>query len=264
MKLNKESSLPKSMMLVVAFVIIILSGCTSHRNNQSLVEEIQNLRAEIKSLRSETSQVREVVTKLHRQTIQPQQVTAPEQASYTVNIQNTDPILGDANAKLVIVEFTDYQCPFCKRHHDQTFSRLKKEYIDTGRAKYILKDYPLGFHEEAKQAAVAADCAGKQGLYWEMYDGLFENQRSLGAEVYQSLAEKIGADQKAFTACLKDDVMIKHVEQDISYASTLSVTGTPSFFIGTLDGNKVVNAKKLTGAQPYSSFATIIQSLSGK
>ncbi len=87
-----------------------------------------------------------------------------------------DPVLGQANAPITVIEFTDYQCPFCSRHFLQTFGQIKKEYVDTGKVKYVSRDYPLGFHPHAQKASESANCAGDQGKYWEMHDALFQNQ----------------------------------------------------------------------------------------
>lgn len=87
-----------------------------------------------------------------------------------------DAVKGDANAPVTIIEFTDYQCPFCSRHFEQTFGQIESEYIDTGKVKYVVRDFPLGFHPNAQKAAEAAECAGDQGRYWEMHDQLFSNQ----------------------------------------------------------------------------------------
>ena len=85
-------------------------------------------------------------------------------------------MLGSANATITLIEFTDYQCPFCSRHFNQTYEQIKKDYIDTGKVKFYLRDFPLGFHPNAQKAAEAARCAGDQGKYWEMHDALFKNQ----------------------------------------------------------------------------------------
>lgn len=94
---------------------------------------------------------------------------------YQVSMDD-DPVLGNANAPITIIEFSDYECPFCKRFYDQTFGQIKKDYIDTGKVKFIYRDYPLSFHPGAEPAAQAANCAGEQGKYWEMHDKIFQAQ----------------------------------------------------------------------------------------
>ena len=92
-----------------------------------------------------------------------------------------DPVLGDANAKVTVIEFTDFQCPFCGRHFEQTFGQIKENYVDSGKVKYVLRDFPLSFHPHAEEAAEAAECANDQGKFWEMHDELFSNQAEWSA-----------------------------------------------------------------------------------
>src|SRR5690606_19222030 len=102
-----------------------------------------------------------------------------------VELKKDDPTLGSQQAKVAIVEFTDYQCPYCAQYHSETFENLKKEYIDTGKVQYVLRDFPLDFHAYAKGAAIAANCAGEQDAYWQMNHQLFSNQSELGDGLYQ-------------------------------------------------------------------------------
>ena len=170
------------------------------------------------------------------------------------------PVLGSAEATVGIVEFTDYQCPFCKRFYDQTFGAIKKNYVDNGKIQYRVRDYPLGFHSEAKGASVAARCAGEQGKYWEMRSELFNRQRELGPELYESLAGEIGLKKKAFRKCMDDPERAAEVDESFVYAGMIGVTGTPSFFIGRIEGDQLVHARQISGAQPYSVFAKAIDS----
>ncbi len=111
----------------------------------------------------------------------PSQVVPGERAKVEIG---KSPVLGDKNAKVTIIEFSDYECPFCGRHYQQTYPQIKKNYIDTGKVKMSFKDFPLSFHQSAQKAAEAARCAGDQGKYWEMHDKLYSNQESLGVDNY--------------------------------------------------------------------------------
>ncbi|MGH8536017.1 MAG: DsbA family protein, partial [Gammaproteobacteria bacterium] len=177
---------------------------------------------------------------------------------------DNDASLGDPAAKIGIVEFSDFQCPFCLRSHTQTFPRLKESYITNRKLRYVYRDFPLDFHKEAKTAAVAANCAGKQGVYWEMHDALFMNQKRLGAPLYEKLAERLKLDVIAFKTCLNNGVEEKEVESDMSYAQSIGVRGTPTFFIGMIQGPNLVDAKKLSGAEPFAVFASVIDPLVSK
>lgn len=160
--------------------------------------------------------------------------------------------MGDENAPVTLVEYTDYQCPFCKRYYDQTYSQLISDYVDSGKVRYLVRDLPLSFHPNAEPAAVAARCAGQQGRYQEMHDLLFENQEewaelSDATSTFVDYANQIGVN---ITACMSDESVVASVREDASLASNIGATGTPTF---------VVNGKILVGAQPTSSFVTLIE-----
>ena len=163
--------------------------------------------------------------------------------------EDDDPVLGKKNAPVTIVSFEDYQCPFCKRAFDQTFPQLKKEYIDTGKVKYVYRDFPLSFHQEAQPAAEATECADEQGKFWEYHDAIFDNQAALGRDLYLKLAGDLKLDVNKFTQCFDSGKYKQEVQADFNYGSQIGVSGTPTFFI---------NGAKLVGAQPYEAFKQLI------
>lgn len=171
-----------------------------------------------------------------------------------------DAILGDEDAEVTIVSFEDFQCPFCKRSFDQTFPLIKQNYIETGKVRYVYRDYPLPFHTEADEAANAAECAGDQDKFWEMHEKLFENQAEWAGSTnvnsfLKGYAGDIGLDQGKFDSCLDSRKYDKEIKADIDAGTKYGVSGTPTFF---------VNGIKLVGAQPYSAFeAAIEQALKG-
>ncbi|WP_462159917.1 DsbA family protein [Pseudoalteromonas sp. GB56] len=173
----------------------------------------------------------------------------------------TLPELGEATATLAIVEFSDYQCPYCKRFIDTTFPKLRANYIDKGKVKYVTRDFPLGFHTKAKGAAVAANCSLKQEAYWPMRTLLFNNMRNLGDELYQQSAENLSLNLEEFATCLADQQIMQKIERDLSYGSSLGIRGTPSFLIGRIENNQLVKPQLLVGAQSYETFAGILDSL---
>ncbi|MFH0928340.1 MAG: DsbA family protein, partial [bacterium] len=153
------------------------------------------------------------------------------------------------------VEFSDYQCPFCDRYTADTLPQITSKYIDTGKVKYYFRDYPLGFHPQAKPAAIAASCAGAQGKYWEMHDLLFAKQGewSGSAEVDQLLATyaaDLGLNIEDFEKCSADSSIADEIDEDFAAGAKLGVSGTPSFFI---------NGVKIVGAQPYATFEAAIE-----
>jgi len=173
------------------------------------------------------------------------------------------PRLGSKESSIAIVEFSDFQCPFCSRHFKQTMPQITSNYIDTNKVQYIMRDFPLSFHTKASGAAIAVRCAAKQSdvAYWAMHEELFENgSSSLNRENYKNIAEKLKLDMNKYSICLDDSAVAAKVDEDMAYGQKVGVSGTPAFFIGKIEGDEIVNVKRLVGAQPYSSFSRVIDS----
>jgi len=169
-----------------------------------------------------------------------------------------DPVLGDKNAPLTIIEFSDYQCPFCGRFWSTTLPLLKKNFIDTGKVKFVYRDFPLSsIHPFAQKAAEASECADEQGKFWEMHDKIFENQEAITIENLKSYASGLGLDTTKFNNCLDSGKYTKEIEKDFSDGNSYGVSGTPTFFIG----NDKDGYKALGGAQPYQVFEQVLNSL---
>ena len=144
-----------------------------------------------------------------------------------------DPMsLGSANATLTIVEFSDYQCFYCRRFHAEVLPALRKAYIDTGKVQLLFKDFPLPKHPEALPAAVAGRCAGAQGKFWPMNELLFANQDRLAGALYPKLAATLALDVEAFRRCLLDPALTIAIQRDQQQAFGLGVNATPGFLIG--------------------------------
>jgi protein-disulfide isomerase len=180
-------------------------------------------------------------------------------APHPKNLQlgiNQEPFKGDPEAALTLIEFTDYQCPFCRKYAKQTLPDLEKEYIATGKIKYVVRDFPLqSLHRDAFQAAVAADCAGEQGQYWEMHDRLLSSSSSAYGDWGQH-AKAIGLDESQFQNCLKSDQPGQGVRKDLAEGRKVGVRGTPTFFLGVSDKNNqnIKVLKVMRGAQSYSQM----------
>lgn len=175
------------------------------------------------------------------------------------------PFKGDKNAKLTIIEFSEYQCPFCARHFKDTAPQIEKEYVDTGKVKLVFRDLPLeSIHKLAFKAAEAASCAGEQKKFWEMHDRLFTNQKELAPEKLTEYAKAAGlADTAKFQQCLDSGKYAADIRKDIADAQTVGVTGTPTFLVGLTQPNdpKIKVVRVLRGAQPYSAFKVALDSL---
>lgn len=169
-------------------------------------------------------------------------------------LENPAAAKGDEDAPVTLVEFTDYQCPYCARFYTDTYWQLKKEYVETGKARYLIRDLPLPIHPSAPAAAMAARCAGDEGRYWEMHDLLFEKQDEWSSgdteELFSGYAGELGLDVGGFSSCLRDEKYKQEVDEDVNLARQVGADGTPAFFI---------NGRRLIGAQPFSAFQQVIE-----
>jgi len=169
----------------------------------------------------------------------------PETPKIDVTYAVDDPFRGPKTAPVTIVEFTDFQCPFCKRSQD-TLKQVETAYPD--KVKLVERQYPLPFHNRAKPAAEAVMCAKEQGKFWEMHDKLFPSQSLEDADI-QTFAKDIGLNAKKFNKCLAEHKTLARIDADIADGQRYGVRGTPHFFI---------NGKPLSGAQPFDAFKTAI------
>lgn len=173
------------------------------------------------------------------------------QTTSDVQINDDDPVLGDPNAPLTIVEFSDFECPYCREFHQSVFSTIKQRYIDTGQVKVVFKDFPLTqIHPHALAAAEAAQCANAQGKFWEYADLLFNPTNELTNEALINHARTIGIDESAFTKCVSQATFANTVTEDSQEGIRLGISGTPSFIIGR---------ELYEGALPLNEFDRVIQ-----
>jgi protein-disulfide isomerase len=164
---------------------------------------------------------------------------------YSVDVDDA-PARGPADAKVTLVEFSDFQCPFCRRV-TPTLERIEKEYGDDVRV--VFKHLPLSIHPKAPAAHAAAEAAHQQGKFWEMHDRIFADQAGMSPERYREYAQQIGLDVEKFERDVKGAAVQKRISKDMEEAQKLGVTGTPAFF---------VNGRFLSGAQPFESFKRLI------
>jgi protein-disulfide isomerase len=202
-----------------------------------------------------------------RQLLEKQQAPAPPQPGgqltrTKVQVGN-EPLLGSKDAPITIVEFTDYQCPFCQRFHVATFPDLKKNYIDTGKVRFYSRDMPLDFHPNAMRAAQAARCAADQGQFWKMRDIMGANPDKLGMPDLLATAADLKLDVNTFKGCVESGKYKSAIETDVAEAMRVGADGTPAFVIGksTPEG---VEGELLVGAQPYPVFDLKLRQLGSK
>lgn len=161
-----------------------------------------------------------------------------------------DPSKGSPKAPVMIIEFSDFQCPFCARFKTQTLSQIEEKYIKTGKVAFVYKDFPLEFHENAMKAAEAAACAHEQGNFWEYHDLLFAYQQQMGDASLKQYAKELSLDTKKFVSCLDSGKMRVEIQQDMQEGAAAGVRGTPAFF---------VNGVFISGAQPFDEFQKVIE-----
>ena len=162
-------------------------------------------------------------------------------------------MMGSKNAPLTIVEYTDYQCPFCQRFHVVSFPEIKKNYIDTGKVRFFSKDLPLDFHANAMRAAQAGRCAAEQGKFWELRDVMGSNPDKLDLDHILGFAQNLKMDSKSLRSCLDAGKYKDAVQTDVLEAMKIGANGTPAFIVGKSVENGV-DGELMVGALPYASF----------
>lgn len=238
--------------MIVAFVAVVAVAAFFAGSYFSSLDSDVVTKSELESA------ISRLEAKLENTQVQPQvPPTQPVRIS-----ADDDPIRGDPNAPITIIEFSDFQCPFCARFHVQTLPSLLEEYIDAGKVKLVYRDFPIqSIHPNALPAAVAAECANEQGKYWEYHDTLFEKQNSWARQdsnsailTFTQYAQDIELEMEQFNSCLGTGKYLQEVQNDLSDGRDYDITGTPGFFIG----NDEIGFVKLNGAQPFESFKRII------
>lgn len=217
----------------------------------------------LKSEETTKIELNDSIKKLESKILRNQPSNLPDTKPIRVSIDD-DPIKGSNDAPITIVEFSDFQCPFCSRFHIQTFPLILKEYVDTGKVKFVYRDFPIqSSHPNAMPAAAASECAHEQNNYWEYHNALFERQTiwnnleiSDSINTFKKFAIELGLNEDQFNSCLDSGKYIEEINKDLKDGTNYGITGTPGFLIG----NEKNGFVKLTGAQPFEAFKKIIDS----
>jgi protein-disulfide isomerase len=240
---------------VAWFLVPAGQVCLAQSNDdiKTLIKEIQEMKAAQDAMQKDISAIKErLIPK-----------PPPPFQGADISIKG-DPSMGDKDAKVTLVEFTDYQCPFCGRAYRQTYPPVVAEYVKTGKVRYVLHEYPLTqLHPNAFKAAEAARCAGDQGKYWEMHDRLFGDQKALDEKGLEASAQALGLDAGKFKQCLDTGKFKAEIQSEIETGKKLGVTGTPTFFLGPTgnDPDAFKATQKIGGAFPYTAFKKAIDDL---
>jgi protein-disulfide isomerase len=185
---------------------------------------------------------------------QAKQNQPPEAAKEVTEVSvDNDPMMGDKDAPVTVIEFSDYQCPFCGKFYSNVMPSLIEKYVKTGKVRFVYRDFPLSFHPLAQPAANATECAREQGgdeMYFKFHDQVFTNQPSLSLENLKKWGKDLGLDTAKFNACIDENRYAKEIEKDAADGQAAGVSGTPATF---------VNGRLVSGAVPFSVFEKAIE-----
>jgi protein-disulfide isomerase len=245
----KRRSWNLSVLLPLVLLLFTQSTPAQQTSMDDLRKQIETLNQNMKTMQQDLQEIKALLQNRVR-------VAPPQNAVLDLGKR---PSRGESTAKLTLVEFLDYQCPYCGQFSRDTMPQIDKEYIQTGKIRYVVMNLPLeAMHKSAFKAAEAAACAGEQGKFWEMHDRLFANQQII--DQWKSHAEAIGLDVGKFEECLDDGRQAAQVRSDMAEAQRAGFTGTPAFFLAFTDpkSSTIKSVTRLVGAQPYAAFKAAI------
>ncbi len=234
-------------------VAVVLASCIL---SFSMVASFWKLGSSMEN--SSNADVKGVEIEEDSNAIIPTEDYVPEPTTAVTSLDD-DSVKGEKNAKVAIVEFSDYQCPYCKKFYDETLNQIQKEFIDSGKVAFVFRDLPLSFHPFAQVQAEAAECAGEQGKYFEMHNYIFDKGGELDASQLKTAAQAIGLDTNKFNSCLDEGKMKAETEKDAQDAADIGIGGTPGFVVGTLSDDGTVDGTIISGAYPYETFKETIE-----
>jgi protein-disulfide isomerase len=233
------------LIIAVGVAAFLAGSYTSNLNSSQISEEdLQN-----------------AIAKLELKVLENQLPTSQPKLPMKISADN-DPMIGNPDAPITIIEFTDFQCPFCARFHTQTLPLILEEYIEQGKVKLVVRDFPIqSIHPNAVAASVASECANEQGKVKEMHDMLFYNQNEWNKQetvdalsLFSQYAAEIQLEQETFDSCINSGKYLEEIKKDLDDGRDYGVSGTPGFFIG----NDQIGYVELKGAQPFDSFKKVI------
>ncbi|MBT3923746.1 MAG: DsbA family protein [Nitrospina sp.] len=231
------------LVLIVLGSLIILEskfqGITKEQGD-SILSELQSIRHELNAIK---------------------QKDLAGKVAHSVTVSTVgEPMLGEPKAPVTLVEFTDYQCPYCQQFYSRAYKELKKDYIDSGKLRLVLRDLPLPSHQHARSAAISTYCAGEQDKFWEMHDALFEGKGKLNRDDILGYATSLELKKDSFESCLTSGRYKRDIDLDVNDARNVGIKGTPSFVVGRTTDN-LVEGTLIRGTRPFSTFKKEIDKL---
>jgi len=252
----RDSRTRRLLFTILLFALVVPNGIAQSSKDDKAAAELR----EAKDAKQNDGQITMDATS-HKE-------SAPVSAVDFVLSVDGAPSMGSEKAPLAIVEFGDYECPYCSQHANQVLPQIVTDYVEAGKVRYFFKDFPLGsIHPEAFKGAEAARCAGEQGKYWEMHDRLFGDRQPLAMKVWPVYLLALGLDASQFLQCLDEGKYGAQIRKDIQEAEKYHVPGTPSFYLGTLnsDGSGMKAVRMLRSFTAYNAFRkTLDQMLSSQ
>ncbi len=231
--------------IVLCFPYAFAEGITKEQGD-AILKELRELRLTIERLSSPNRRA--------------QQANAPAApVELEVSIENGN-IIGEQDAPVTLVQFTDYECPYCARFFKDALKGLRADYIDQGKLNLVVRDLPLAFHANAIGAAHATRCASEQNMFIEMHDKLYLHPKALEKEKLSGYAEQVGLNRKKFDTCMQSEKYIAAINEGVTEIQSLGISGTPTFVLGKAKDGKV-KGNKIIGAQPLTAFEAQIKKL---
>ena len=248
-------TIPNSSFLLL-LIVLLLGACQTKdpgtaSDMQALQQQMAVQKGLLEGIRSDVERIKKVIEEGRRHPVQREEELQPVSS-------DDDYIRGQADAKLTLIEFSDFQCPFCERFYRETLPLIDKDYIQTGKVRMVYRDFPLAsVHENAQKAAEAAQCAGEQGKYWEMHDQIFANHTAMSVDDLKKHARGLGIAVDRFDRCLESGAYAEEVKKDMADGQALGVQGTPTFFLGLTGKDNTIQGIRIAGARPYAVFKQI-------
>jgi len=248
---------------LILFVFLLNINMFAQENGSELKEFLEELHKNQQEMRLELQELKLLLSRFLLPNAQMPNAPNVPQPNNIKDIEfeiGDNPVLGSSNAKLIIVEFTDYECTFCSRYVRETFPDIIKEYVDKDIFRYAVVDQPLPMHKKAEKAAQAAHCAKDQGKFWDIHKLMMTQQDSL--DELSSYARYLGLNISKFENCLETEKYKENVNKNMALALKLGITGVPGFVIGLVDSENPGNVKVISsirGAVPFSNFKKEIE-----
>ena len=250
---------------MICVALLIPTGTTDAQPRsdlEGLRQELERVRAELEEQRAAISELKESVGRLEQanKTLQERRGRAGQPKTVTVSTAH-HPFKGDPEAPLTLVEFSDFQCPYCARFFREVLPALERELIATGKVRFVYRHYPLPVHAQARGAAQAANCAHLQGRFWAMHDWLFANQKALDGPAFARAGRELGLDVAAYETCRESPAVKDEIERDVRDAMEAGLRGTPAFIIGRSEPGGTVTGEVGIGVQSIEAIREQVEAL---